>query len=277
MKRKKRLVISFIVLAVMVCFFYVENNWLMVSFYAYEMNELPEAFDGYRIVQISDLHNASFGKENEKLLTKIEELAPDLVVITGDMVDSNHTDIAVAVDFARQVAAEYTVYYVAGNHENWLEESERRVLMDGLYEAGVICLEDEFVEISKGDSSITLVGLCDESLSGPTLNKVLYDSESAGASGLQILLAHEPQYIENYSKCGVDLVLTGHAHGGQFRLPFVAGGLVAPDQGFFPKYTEGVHEVDDTTMIISRGLGNSIIPVRLFNRPEIVCVELGRK
>ena len=139
MKRKKRLVISFIVLAVMVCFFYVENNWLMVSFYAYETNELPEAFDGYRIVQISDLHNASFGKENETLLAKIEELAPDLVVITGDMVDSNHTDIAVAVDFARQVAAEYTVYYVAGNHENWLEESERRVLMDGLYEAGVIC------------------------------------------------------------------------------------------------------------------------------------------
>ena len=167
--------------------------------------------------------------------------------------------------------------------------------MNGLKNAGVICLADEAVKISREGSSITLVGLNDESLSGPTLKLVLTKMDEAigqrtpGMDGddrqerfdeevtdFQILLAHEPQYLENYSEAGVDLVLTGHAHGGQFRFPIVGGGLVAPDQGFFPKYSEGVHEMGSTTMIISRGLGNSIIPVRLFNLPEIVCVELGR-
>ncbi len=295
MKRKKRLVIGFIVLVMMVCFFYVQNNWLTVSYYTYESSELPQAFEGYRIVQISDLHNASFGEENEKLLEKIRELSPDMVVITGDMVDSNHTKIDVAISFAKQVAAEYSTYYVTGNHENWLEESERKALLDGLRSAGVVCLLDEAVQIQKGNDSIILVGLRDESLSGPALSRVYYAGTGEEAKLLSetkeihtpeslenagrifsLLLAHEPQYIENYSKYGMDLVLTGHAHGGQFRIPFVSGGLVAPDQGFFPKYTEGVHVLGDTTMIISRGLGNSIIPVRLFNQPEIVCVELGR-
>lgn len=305
MKRKKRLVISFIVLFVFLGFCWVQNNWLVVSHYTYESKKLPQEFEGYRIVQISDLHNVSFGAGNVRLLEKIDELSPDMVVITGDVVDSNHTDLEVAITFAEQVAEKYSAYYVTGNHENWLEESERQVLLKGLEEAGVVCLMDTSVEIQRGDSSITLVGLNDESLSGPMLNLVLSEAEKTncqeisfgedakmeelsvaigiekqevpegdGAGMLQILLAHEPQYIENYSKYGVDLVLTGHAHGGQFRLPFVGGGLVAPDQGFFPKYTEGVHLMDETTMIISRGLGNSIIPVRLFNLPEIVCVEL---
>lgn len=290
--RKKRLAKMLIVVLIVWGFCWLQNNWLVVSHYTYESDKLPQEFEGYRIVQISDLHNATFGKDNSRLMEKIRELSPDMVVITGDVVDSNHTNLEVAIAFAKQVATEYTTYYVTGNHENWLEESERTELLSGLKDAGVICLSDEFVEISKGDSSITLVGLNDESLSGPTLKLVLSKEDEAtdqGASGtdgdegqalpgveasLQILLAHEPQYLENYSQAGVDLVLTGHAHGGQFRIPFIGGGLVAPDQGFFPKYTEGMHEMGSTTMIISRGLGNSIIPVRLFNLPEIVCVEL---
>lgn len=306
MKRKKKLTLILIVLPVLVLFCWLQNNLLEVSHYVYESEKIPQEFEGYRIVQISDLHNATFGADNSRLIKQIGELLPDMVVITGDMVDSNHTDITVAIDFARQVAATYPTYYVTGNHENWLEESDRQQLLDGLRQVGVVCLEDEAVEIAEGGSSITLVGLNDESLSGPTLKLVLsgmdsennqvnfdvnvensvFSGENEGKkqegleetdkAQLHILLAHEPQYIENYSKCGVDLVLTGHAHGGQFRLPFVGGGLVAPDQGFFPKYTEGVHVMDETTMIISRGLGNSVIPVRLFNLPEIVCVELKR-
>ncbi len=291
--RKKRRILLLILVPVILGFFWLQNNWLVVSQYTYESEKNPQVFEGYRIVQISDLHNASFGAGNKRLLEKIQELAPDMVVITGDVVDSNHTKMEVAVAFAEQVASEYPTYYVTGNHENWLEGTERTELMNGLKEAGVICLADESVEIVKGDSSITLVGLNDESLSGPTLKMVLTKGDEMNRQGLsgtgedegqelsgveavdfRILLAHEPQYLENYSEAGVDLVLTGHAHGGQFRLPFVGGGLVAPDQGFFPKYSEGMHEMGSTTMIISRGLGNSIIPVRLFNLPEIVCVEL---
>lgn len=291
MKRRKKLIISCIVLAGFLAFAWVQNNWLEVSEYTYESAEVPQAFVGYRIVQISDLHNASFGKENGRLLAKIRELEPDMVVLTGDLVDSSRTDLEVALDFAKKVAADYPTYYVTGNHEIWLEEEERQALLEGLEHAGVICLMDEVVEIERNGSKISLIGLSDESLNGLTLQRLLTEDVPGGdfvtdsepeklkagegeESKLQILLAHEPQYIENYSKYGVDLVLSGHAHGGQFRMPFVGGGLVAPDQGFFPKYTEGIHAMAETTMIISRGLGNSVIPVRVFNRPEIVCVEL---
>ena len=282
LKKRKKLLISFIVLVVLLVFAYVQNNWLEVSHYAYKSAEVPQEFVGFRIVQISDFHNATFGKDNEKLLAKIQELEPDMVVLTGDFVDSNHTNIVLSLDFAEKVAATYPTYYVTGNHENRLEESERTALLEGLENVGVICLSDEFVEIERGDSRITLIGLNDESLGGikakvteETTDEAMLLTENDGTSGLQILLAHEPQYIENYSKYGVDLVFSGHAHGGQVRIPFV-GGVVAPGQGLFPKYTEGVHKVNETTLIVSRGLGNSIIRVRVFNRPEIVCVELGR-
>ncbi len=272
-KRKKKIIISCIVLVILLVFVLVQNNWLEVSHYAYKSAEVPQGFVGYRIVQISDLHNATFGAENERLLNKIRELEPDMVVLTGDLVDSSRTNIEVAVAFAEKVAADYPTYYVTGNHEIWLEESDRMALLEGLESAGVICLTNEVVEIERNGSRITLIGLNDESLNGFALPQLLAERSS---DEFQILLAHEPQYIEGYSKYGVDLVLSGHAHGGQVRVPFVGVGLVAPGQGLFPKYTEGVHVVNDTTMIISRGLGNSVVPVRVFNRPEIVCVELGR-
>ncbi len=283
MKKRKKLIISFIVLVVLLVFAYVQNNWLEVSHYAYKSAEVPQEFVGFRVVQISDLHNASFGKDNERLLQKIQELEPDIVVLTGDLVDSNHTDIEVALAFAEKVAANYPTYYVTGNHETWLEESDMQALLQGLKTVGVVCLSDEYVEIERGSSSITLIGLNDESLGGmklkvaeKTTGETILLTGNEDTSGFQILLAHEPQYIENYSKYQVDLVFSGHAHGGQVRIPFIDRGLVAPGQGLFPKYTEGVHEVNGTTLIVSRGLGNSIAPVRVFNRPEIVCVELGQ-
>lgn len=283
LKNRKKLLISFIVLVVLLAFAYVQNNWLEVSHYTYSSPEVPQAFVGFRVVQISDFHNATFGKDNERLLAKIQELEPDIVVLTGDLVDSNHTSIVLSLAFAEKVAANYPTYYVTGNHENRLEESERSSLLEGLEKAGVVCLFDEYVKIERGGSSITLIGLNDESLGGiklkiseKTTGETMLLTGNEDTSGLQILLAHEPQYIENYTKYNVDLVFCGHAHGGQVRIPFVGGGLVAPGQGLFPKYTEGVHILNETTMVISRGLGNSIVPVRVFNRPEIVCVELGR-
>lgn len=270
-------------LVILLAFAYVQNNWLEVSHYAYKSPEVPQEFVGFRVGQISDFHNATFGKDNERLLAKIQELEPDIVVLTGDFVDSGHTNIVLSLAFAEKVAANYPTYYVTGNHEDWLEESERSTLLEGLEKAGVVCLFDEYVKIERGGSSITLIGLNDESLGGiklkiseKTTGETMLLTENEDTSGLQILLAHEPQYMENYAKYNVNLVFSGHAHGGQFRMPFVGGGLVAPGQGLFPKYTEGVHILNETTMIISRGLGNSIVPVRVFNRPEIVCVELGR-
>lgn len=271
--RKKYIKSAIILLIVIALFWFCsyQNKHLETTYYTYKAEQLGAEFDGYRIVQISDLHNAKFGKDNQKLVDRIRECEPDIIVLTGDLVDSNHTNVDRAVQFVDEIVEICPVYYVTGNHEYWLDTSEYEELMDGLARAGVNILDDQVVEISRGDAKFRLVGLDDRSLSDGTLGTLLNDE-----SEFTVVLAHEPQYLSRYASTGVDLVLSGHAHGGQFRLPFV-GGIVAPDQGFFPEYTAGEYYMDSTEMIVSRGLGNSVIPVRLFNYPEIVCVELTGK
>ncbi len=272
MKSKtKRILIVFILLILLTGFCYVQNGYLVVTHYTYVSEKISGDLAGYRIVQISDLHNATFGKDNRCLVKKIEVLNPDMIVITGDVVDSNRPNVDVALDFATQAAKICPTYYITGNHENWLSEGDKQRLLKGLSDAGVICLSDETTDIKVKNSTFTLIGLNDESLRGNTLQNLVKNQDEAQ---LQILLAHEPQYLEKYAMSKVDLVLAGHAHGGQFRIPFV-GGLVAPDQGFFPEYTEGVHVDGQTTMVISRGLGNSVVPLRLFNLPEVVCIDMN--
>lgn len=272
MKSKtKRILIVFILLILLTGFCYVQNGYLVVTHYTYVSEKISGDLAGYRIVQISDLHNATFGKDNQRLVKKIEVLNPDMIVITGDVVDSNRPNVDVALDFATQAAKICPTYYITGNHENWLSEGDKQRLLKGLSDAGVICLSDETTDIKVKNSTFTLIGLNDESLRGNTLQNLVKNQDEAQ---LQILLAHEPQYLEKYAMSKVDLVLAGHAHGGQFRIPFV-GGLVAPDQGFFPEYTEGVHVDGQTTMVISRGLGNSVVPLRLFNLPEVVCIDMN--
>lgn len=266
---KLAITLSIVIVIILFCNF--QNKHLETTHYTYAAEQLGADLEGYRIVQISDLHNAKFGKNNQKLVGRIRECEPDMIVLTGDLVDSNHTNVDRAVQFVDEIVKICPVYYVTGNHEYWLEKSEYDELMDGLIGAGVVILDDQVVEISRGDAKFRLVGLDDKSLADGTLEALLSDEKE-----LMVVLAHEPQYLVRYASIGVDLVLSGHAHGGQFRLPFV-GGIVAPDQGFLPEYTAGEYYMNGTEMIVSRGLGNSVIPVRLFNFPEIVCVELVGK
>lgn len=266
---KLAITLSIVIVIILFCNF--QNKHLETTHYTYAAEQLGVDLDGYRIVQISDLHNAKFGKNNQKLVDRIRECEPDMIVLTGDLVDSNHTNVDRAVQFVDEIVKICPVYYVTGNHEYWLEKSEYDELMDGLIGAGVVILDDQVVEISRGDAKFRLVGLDDKSLTDGTLEALLSDEKE-----FTVVLAHEPQYLVRYASSGVDLVLSGHAHGGQFRLPFV-GGIVAPDQGFLPEYTAGEYYMNGTEMIVSRGLGNSVIPVRLFNFPEIVCVDLVGK
>lgn len=268
----KKILILILIIIILIPFCLYQNKHLVITTYTYESEKLGADLDGYRIVQISDLHNAEFGKENKKLLETIRSCSPDIIVITGDLVDSNHTNVERAVTFVKEAVKIAPVYYVTGNHEYWLDPSENEQMMQGILAAGACDLDDEAVRIEKGDSSFMLAGLDDQHLSDETLKNLLQEQKNE----LSIVLAHEPQYLQNYANAGADLVLTGHAHGGQIRLPFV-GGIVAPDQGFLPEYTSGKYNRADTEMIVSRGLGNSIIPVRLFNYPEVVCVELRCK
>lgn len=268
----KKILILMLIIIILIPFCLYQNKHLVITTYTYESEKFGADLDGYRIVQISDLHNAEFGKENKKLLETIRSCSPDIIVITGDLVDSNHTNVERAVAFVNEAVKIAPVYYVTGNHEYWLDPSENEQMMQGILAAGACDLDDEAVRIEKGDSSFMLAGLDDQHLSDETLKNLLQEQKNE----LSIVLAHEPQYLQNYANAGADLVLTGHAHGGQIRLPFV-GGIVAPDQGFLPEYTSGKYNSTDTEMIVSRGLGNSIIPVRLFNYPEVMCVELRCK
>ena len=258
------------------------NTALTVSNIKISSSHIPAAFSGFRIAQVSDLHNAEFGKNNAELLKLLSESRPDIIVITGDLIDANHTDVGIALGFAQESVRIAPTYYVTGNHE--AASPQYDTLKAGLEEAGVIVLEDEAVSLERNGETITLLGLGDPDFTvkgdmfGETSAMVstklrnLIDDESR----YTILLSHRPELFETYTDGGIDLVFSGHAHGGQFRLPFI-GGLAAPNQGLFPQYDAGLYTDGGTSMVVSRGIGNSIIPFRFNNRPEIVLVELNAR
>ena len=258
------------------------NTALMVSTISISSSHIPAAFSGFRIAQISDLHNVEFGKNNAELLKLLSESRPDIIVITGDLIDANHTDVGIAFCFAQESVRIAPTYYVTGNHE--AASPQYDTLKAGLEEAGVIVLEDEAISLERNGETITLLGLGDPDFTvkgdmfGETSAMVstklrnLIDDESR----YTILLSHRPELFETYTDGGIDLVFSGHAHGGQFRLPFI-GGLAAPNQGLFPQYDAGLYTDGGTSMVVSRGIGNSIIPFRFNNRPEIVLVELNAR
>lgn len=270
-KRKYWFGIVIVVIFIVLVFLFIQNKWIVVSQYSVVNERIPEDFDGFRVVQVSDFHNAKFGKNNMILVEKIIKLKPDIIVITGDLIDSNDTDIPVAIELSKQLVQIAPTYYVTGNHENWLVRDDKQKLLEKLANTGVVNLKNEALDLKKNDSRICLIGLNDENLSDETLTKI---TKNLDQDSYKILLAHEPQHFERYAKSSVDLVLSGHAHGGQFRFPIV-GGLYAPDQGFQPKYSKGLYREGDSSMIVSAGLGNSVIKVRLLNHPDLVCVHLS--
>ena len=267
----KKLILIVLAIILFTVFCIWQDNDIVVSRYEYQNNKISGDLDGYKIAQISDLHNKSFGENNKVLIDLLKKERPDIIVITGDLVDSRRTDIYVAINFVSQAITIAPVYYVSGNHEERLKDEELESFYNGLENIGVVILNNKSIILKTTDHTpFYLLGVNNKNLKDDTLKKITSKLDS---DKLMILLAHRPQFLDRYADAGVDLVFSGHAHGGQIRLPFV-GGLLAPDQGFFPKYTAGSYEVSDTTMIVSRGLGNSLFPIRIFNRPDLVIVTL---
>lgn len=262
----KKVVVILLVLAVWVIW---ANTAIEVNEWTIENPGIPDGFDGFRIAQVSDLHNAEFGEGNGRLLELLSDTEPDIIVITGDLIDSRSTDVEVALAFAEAAVEIAPCYYVSGNHESRVPEWE--TLRSGLAEAGVTVLEDEKLVLERSGDAVTLVGMSDPDFRMPFADDLR--TLMSGEEGYTILLSHRPESFGLYVHCGADLVFSGHAHGGQVRLPFI-GGLVAPHQGFFPEYDSGLYQQDDTSMLVSRGLGNSIIPLRINNRPEIIVAIL---
>lgn len=277
----KKLLIGAALGTVLAGWLYWGNSALMTSEYQIVSSVLPAGFHGFRIAQISDLHNAEFGSGNEKLLSMLKGTKPDIIVLTGDFIDNRNLNIPVALAFAEKAAKIAPCYYVTGNHESRIGELPE--LLNGLTGADVTVLRNEKTILERNGDAVTLLGVDDPAFqsdymtgdSGPVLTETLKEL-MADHMGYTILLSHRPEWFQLYREFGVNLVFSGHAHGGQFRLPFV-GGVIAPNQWFFPKYDAGVFTEGDTSMVVSRGLGASIIPLRVNNRPELVVAELHRQ
>lgn len=276
---KKFLIIAIILIIVGAVYLYWGNNSLTVGRHTLSPANLPESFSGFRIVQVSDLHNKDF---KGRLIRKISSLNPDIIVITGDIIDSRHTDTDIALKFAENAVNIAPVYYVTGNHESRLKDiyPEFRESLENL---GVTVLDCRSVTLEKNGDEIVLAGMNDLTFYGSSTldeNTIVFKEmlnnlgrEKGDRTG--ILLSHRPEIFDTYVESGFDIVLTGHAHGGQIRLPFV-GGILTPNQGFFPEYDAGLYQKENTSMIISRGLGNSLFPFRINNRPEIIVCELEK-
>lgn len=253
------------------------NRWVTVNTVEIADPNLPREFDGFRIAQISDLHNEEFGGGNGRLLSLLEEARPDVIVITGDLVDSRRTDVDVALEFARGAVEIAPVYYVTGNHESRIPE-EFWLLERGLEQLGVHVLRGEGALLTREGAALALMGVDDPTFWKEDASRwpELLEEELGKLreeGRYSILLIHRPELFEACARAGMNLVFSGHAHGGQVRLP-VVGGVIAPNQGFFPKYDGGLYTLGEARMVVSRGLGSSIVPLRVNNPPEIVLAEL---
>ncbi len=247
------------------------NKSVVLTEYTVESERLPESFSGFRILQVSDLHNDEFGKDNKKLLSMMEEAKPDIIVITGDTIDSYGTEVEVAKSFLKKASKIAPCYYVTGNHEG-REPLAFAELTDFFDSIGVTVLRGESVTLSQEGEAINIMGIDD-----PNFGSSVEESLSVGLpEGYTVLLSHRPENFKAYVEAGADLVFCGHAHGGQFILPFI-GGVYSPGEGLDPQYFRGIHTEGDTSMIVSRGLGNSVFPLRINNRPELVLAELRAK
>lgn len=265
-----------------------QNTSIKITKYEVKNKNLPESFDKFKIVQLSDIHNDYYGEKLEDLAKKVENEKPDIIAITGDLVDAQRYNAENTLAFIDRIKDISPIYFVYGNHDIGIEgDNYYTRIVEELEERGVKFLNVKSDTIVRGNDSINIVGIQDPSTiynierfarldTSEEVNEAMIEevlNNRINKNGFTLMLAHRPEYFDIYKNYDIDLVLTGHAHGGQFRIPFI-GGIYAPNQGLFPKYTSGMHTENKTSMIISRGLGNSRLPIRIFNTPEIVSVTL---
>jgi len=280
MKKRKIIILSIIIICLLLIYFYYENTTLKTTNYTISSSKIPNEFNDYKIIQISDYHNERSNRLNKYLIDELKKEQPDIIGITGDFVDPYKISIDPSINLIKKIKEIAPIYYVSGNHE--AESSNYEKIKNKLGEQGVIILENETKIIEKENSKINLIGINDPKMAreksvddSTIINKEL-EISNYNEKLFSILLSHRPEVFRTYVENNIDLVLTGHAHGGQIRIPFI-GGIVAPNQGLFPKYTSGLFTENNTNMIISRGIGNSILPFRINNRPELVVITLKAK
>lgn len=241
------------------------NSWLnkkpILNTITVQESNLPADFDGFRIAQVSDFHSAA--NMSDLVLERLRSAKPDIICITGDLINSDDKNLDVALDFAGKATEIAQCYFVTGNHEKMASTEVFNALLEGLAERGVILVQNEVLQ--RGDSEIALFG----DFHGDAMEEEFMP----GYDGYKIMLSHYPEDMDFFVAAKYDLVLSGHAHGGMFRLPLF-GGIYAHGQGLFPEYDAGLYSIGYTDMVVSRGIGDSSFLPRFNNQPEVVLIEL---
>lgn len=257
-----------------------QNKKLKVRKTTLKFDKLPQAFDNFKIAQVSDIHCDRVGHSDLSFIKKIKDFNPDIIVITGDVLDSYNNDMDIAYNILSQLAIIAPCYFVSGNHELRLPE-EYEQLINIMKKLNITYMNNSNLLITKNNESINLVGVEDynffknEDNLNHRANFIETLKELYSPDHFNILLSHRPEKFPIYADLKYELIFSGHAHGGQWRLPFI-GGIFSPSQGFFPKYTNGNYVLEDSTIIVSQGLGNSSFPIRINNRIELVLATLKK-
>lgn len=276
-KRKRLIVRSCIVLALVLMILPGFYNGLKIRHYKIDSDKVMKQV---RIALVTDLHSCSYGENQEELVSAIDEQSPDIIALSGDIFDDEMEDGNTEC-FLSRIAGRYKCYYVTGNHEFWSGSEAFSEKMAILEKYDIPVLSGDCDTIQVGDTLISICGVDDpDSYVVPEysaeMTEQLKAAESASADDeYTVLLSHRPELIELYNEYDFDLVLSGHAHGGQWRIPFLLNGLFAPDQGLFPRYAGGMYTGEDMTMIVSRGLARESTRVpRFYNPPELVIIDI---
>ena len=253
---------------------------MQVTHTTVELAGLPAGFDGYTIVHLSDLHGHEYGENSADLLVRVEEQRPDLIAITGDLIDQE-SQLGMVGPLARGLSTIAPTYYVTGNHEWALGTGTVKRLKALLADNGVTVLSNQYELLERDGDEIVLAGVDDPNGYADQIAPAeLYAKIEAAAPGrFTLLLVHRNDRFGQYANAGYGLVLSGHGHGGIVRLPFV-GGLIGTDRRFFPPWTSGTYALRDSTLFVSRGLGNNTVPFRgfrIFNRPELAVITIVRR
>jgi len=277
---------------------YFEQKQLSTTKYTIVSTRLKKQWNDTSFVVLADLHNCTFGKKNERLINRIDNLSPEFIIIAGDMI--NKKEICYpsnAFTLIESLSKKYTIYYAYGNHEQRMEQLYQVPFVNSgsaqsdvcttwvefikhLKELKVIVLDNESITITKNNAEMQITGLS----IGPQffVRHQVQEMEEGYLTGLigdsskedyQILIAHNPTYFKNYVNWGADLTISGHLHGGMIRIPGV-GGVLSPQAKFFPKYHSGNHKENGQEMVVSRGLGSHSVMPRLFNIPELLYIKL---
>lgn len=265
-KKYMKIIISISIILILLIY---ENFTMKITNKSIIDKNIPSEFNGYRILQISDFYNKNFHKK-DYFIKKVGKTNPDIIFITGDIINSRNPNYDIVEKMLINIVKIAPVYYVTGNHESRLEDFPS--FFKKMEKIGINILNDDFKIIKRKNDELNIIGVNDPMYFG---EKHLYSKleEYKEKNKYNILLSHRPELFENYVKHGMNLVFTGHTHGGQIRIPFL-GAVFAPNQGIFPKYAEGIHKKEDTNMIINKGIGSSLIPIRIFNRAEIVVLTI---